>query len=65
MYKRQDEGGLDELVLDESVEERGQDSALGGNLGQLHMVLLGSGDGVLIGLPVVEMCIRDRDYYAR
>ena len=50
-----DEGGLDQLVLDEGVEELGQDGALGGNLGQLHMVLLGSGDGVLIGLPVVEV----------
>ena len=50
-----DEGGLDELILNEGVEELGQNSALGGHLRQLHMVLLCGSDGILVGLPVVEI----------
>ena len=50
-----DEGGLDQLVLHKGVEELSQNGALGGHLGQLHVVCLGGGDGICIGLPVVEV----------
>ena len=50
-----DKGGLDQLVLNKGIEELGQNGTLGGNLGQLHMMLLGRGNGILVGLPVVEV----------
>ena len=46
---------MDELVLHEGIKELGQNGTLGGHLGQLHVVLLGGGDGILVGLPVVEV----------
>ena len=50
-----DEGWLDQLVLNKGIEELGQNGTLGGNLGQLHMMLLGRGNCILVGLPIVEV----------
>ena len=44
-----------QLILDKGVEELGQDCALRRDLGQLYVMLLGGSDGILVGVPVVEV----------